>query len=116
MKNVILCIAIGAVLSATIGCANGPIRNFFRGSSCNTCQPPAQPNMGFDNSCANGTCSTSSYMNDSYIQNDPYMNGSKAGGATINPPVFDGYEFPNTGGTIVSPDSSGLLPGPSGGG
>lgn len=54
----------------------------------------------------------SSYLNDSYIQNDPYLSGSSYDGATINPPVFDSYGGTNSGGTISVPGNGGTLPNP----
>ncbi len=117
MKQLILSCAVIALLGTTAGCANGPIgRFFFRGSECDVCQPPAAaPSYG--PGCAGGACQTqgASYLNDSFIQGDPYLNGSNLGGATINPPVFDTFGSPNAGGTIVSPGSSGELSGPANG-
>lgn len=142
MKKLFILLAAAALVSTTVGCANGPIRNLFRGSTCDTCQPPAaEPSFGFNygaastapTGCQSGNCSGvasqsapitnpsignavgTSYMNDSYIQSDPYINNSNIGGATINPPVFDGYGGPSYGGTTVPPGSSGILPVPNGG-
>ena len=58
MKNAILIAAIGAMLLATSGC--GACRNWFRGSACNSCQPPmAQPcGMNTAGSCMDGNCGT----------------------------------------------------------
>ncbi len=144
MKNSIICLAAIAMLCSTVGCANGPVREFVRNAICNDgCQaPPADPSYGFGfdsastGDCATGNCSSSqpivhggqdfgsvsgsvphstSYINDSYSQGDPYINGSNYGGATINPPVFDSYSGPSYGSTIVPPGSSGTLPTPIGG-
>ena len=122
MKNLILSLAIASILCATVGCAGGGLCNWWRNKHNNNgCQPALEPSYGFgyQQPCATGNCGDmtqgTNYMNDSFIQSDPYMSGSNFGGATINPPVFDNYSNPSFGSTIVPPASSGIMPGPSNG-
>jgi len=61
-KKIIYVAACAALLIFTSGCANGPIRNFFRGGPCNTCQPPVGQPMSCGTNvapgCASGVCGT----------------------------------------------------------
>lgn len=63
MKNTIILVAIAAMFLATAGCANGPLRRFFRGSACNSCQPPMSAPFSSNTAtgCANGACGTGVY-------------------------------------------------------
>ncbi len=126
MKKTLVFLTATAMLIATTGCANGPIRSLFGGKQCNSCNAPAaDPSMGYGYNesayptgdcpnCVSGQADSPVYMNDGTI--DPYVQGSNYGGATINPPVFDSYSNPSFGGTIVPPGSSGTLPSPGNGG
>lgn len=74
MKKLICLATIGFILSMTVGCANGPIRNWLQGSSlqgapCNSCQPPLQPSFGSQSvaPCTDG-CQTSSAIPNQIIQ------------------------------------------------
>ncbi len=40
MKKAFLVLGLTILTIAPTGCSRGPIRQFFRGSSCNACQPP----------------------------------------------------------------------------
>jgi len=115
MKKLIVSIAAMTMLFSAVGCSSGPLSRFR--SKSNSCQaPPANPDFGFQSGSqiiSSGDQTTTSYMNDSYSQGDPYINGSNNGSATINPPVFDRYSDPSYGSTIVPPDSSGTLPKPN---
>jgi len=117
MKNLILSLAIVTLLCSTVGCA-GLCEWWSNKHNNNGCQPAMEPGYGFgyqqQQPCATGNCGQTgaSYMNDGFIQNDPYTSGSNFGGATINPPVFDNYSNPSYGGTIVPPASNGIMPGP----
>ncbi len=128
MKKFLISLAAFAMLSTTVGCANGPVRNFLCDAICTQgCEaPPAEPSFGFaaDAGCATGNCNhglptQGEIFNGGFIQGqvqgDPYINGSNFNGATINPPVFDGSSNPSFGSTIVPPASSGTLPFPAGG-
>jgi len=142
MKKLLVSLASIAMICSTVGCANGPVRNFLRNAICDRgCEgPQVDPSYGFgfdgvSGDCANGNCAqpmgggqllgnapsingslptNTSYMNDSFSQGDPYISGSNYGGATINPPVFDSYSGPTYGSTIVPPANSGSLPVPTG--
>ena len=61
MKNAILIAAVGAMLLATSGCNS--CRHWFRGSACNSCQPPmAQPcGMNTAGPCTDGNCGSGIY-------------------------------------------------------
>ena len=121
MKRLIICLAAFAMLSTTVGCANGPIRSLLKKHQCNNgCEAPASDpsyGYGFDQS-ANGTISTPVVQNGNIqgqVQGDPYIYGSNYGSATINPPVFDGNSNPSYGSTIAPSNSNGMLPPPNGG-
>ena len=70
MRSLVLAIAVIAILSSTVGCANGPIRQWLRGAPCSACNPqfnaPAEGNFFSSASsstcptgnCASGVCST----------------------------------------------------------
>ena len=59
MRNLILASAAIAILVSTVGCANGPIRKWFRGAPCNTCNPHFnQPQDNMIGGCNTGACST----------------------------------------------------------
>lgn len=53
MNKLICLIAIATTLMLTVGCASGPLRDWFQGAPCNNCQPALQPSVG---SHAIGTC------------------------------------------------------------
>ena len=127
MKKTLAFLMVAAMLVATTGCANGPIRSLFRGKQCNTCNAPAaNPSFGYGYSetaypvgtdcsnCVSGNAGSPAWIDSG--SSDPYVHGSNYGGATINPPVFDSYSNPSYGGTIVPPGSSGTLPDPGSGG
>ena len=133
MKKLIVLIAAMAMVSVSIGCSSSGLMSHFKKDKCNGgCQaPPVNPSYGYPaGDCESGNCGgggqyygggqiinsgqqSTSYMNDSYSQGDPYINGSNPGGATINPPVFDSYSGPSYGSTIVPPAASGTLPTPT---
>jgi|GEM_PF-4090351 len=62
MKNVTFLLVLAAVMVVSNGCANGPLRNFFRGAPCNTCNPPLGKVFGQGwggstvSNCASGVC------------------------------------------------------------
>ncbi len=127
MKKTVLYLLLAALLFATTGCANGPVRRFLCGKLCTTCQPASEPSFGFGSddsawSSGDGHCvncvdgnyggSAPTYLGEG--DSDPYVQGSYYGGASINPPVFDSYSGPGYGSTIVPPGSSGILPNPNG--
>jgi hypothetical protein len=118
MRKVIFLLLIAILIGTTSGCANGPIRRLFQGNDCNTCNAPAsEPGFGFGYSgdddcvtCSHGGSATPSYVDNGY--SDPYVQGSNYGGASINPPVFDGFGSSPAGSTTGSPQSNGTLPDP----
>ena len=61
-KKLIYLAACAALIVFTSGCANGPIRNFFRGGPCNACQPPVGQPLGCGTNtapmCNSGACGT----------------------------------------------------------
>lgn len=61
MTNKTVClIASAAIVLLYSGCANGPLRNWYRGAACNTCQPPVGQPIGCGTNyaplCNPGTC------------------------------------------------------------
>ena len=128
MKKMIVLIAAMTLLSLSVGCSGSGLLSQFKSRCSGGCQtPPVNPSFGYpagdcNSSAAEGEFigggqvidagNSTSYMNDGYIQSDPYMSGSNSGGATINPPVFDSYSGPSYGSTIGPPASSGNLPAP----
>lgn len=113
MKKMIVLIAAMTLLSVSVGCSGSGLLSQFKSRCSGGCQtPPVNPSFGYpagdcNSSAAEGEFigggqvidagNSTSYMNDSYIQSDPYMSGSNSGGATINPPVFDSYSGPSYG-------------------
>lgn len=91
MKNLICLAAAGFLLVSTLGCANGPIRNWFRGSACNTCQPAAQPSFGPGplGACTDGCPNPSTLGNPIFQQ--PTGQASIQGDVITNPsdPYFN---------------------------
>ena len=51
MKNYLITLIGAALLVSTIGCANGPIRNWFRGAPCNACNPQIQQPLNLAPPC-----------------------------------------------------------------
>lgn len=96
-KNITIAI-LGFSILVTTGCANGPIRRFFRGGACNACQPAVGNTVWDDESpCADGNCSGSA--------------GEIAPGESG---IIYGQGFdPFSGSQIVNPpNNTGVLPGP----
>lgn len=64
MKHVVSVLVLGALLVTGNGCANGPLKRFFRGAPCNACNPPLAGGFGQGwgggsvTNCDNGVCST----------------------------------------------------------
>ncbi len=58
MRNLLFGLAAIGLLASTAGCANGPIRQWFRGAPCNTCNPHVGQPLGenFAGDCASGNC------------------------------------------------------------
>ncbi len=95
MKNAILFAAVGVMLLATSGCSH--CRHWFRGSACNSCQPPmAQPcGMNTAGACPDGTCGVGVYD-----QNPASIQGSNF--ATPN----GGVQYYNESGVETLPPNS----------
>ena len=53
MKNYLIGL-IGVALLSSIGCANGPMRQWLRGAPCNTCNPQIQQPLNVAPACNNG--------------------------------------------------------------
>ena len=93
MRNLVLAFAAIAILTSTIGCANGPIRQWLRGAPCSTCNPQFAPQhsgiLGGCNSgtCATGTCGTGLLSSQ---PNQPTGNGILSG-------IFGGQQNANAG-------------------
>lgn len=106
MKKLIY-LATALMLFSTVGCANGPIRNWFRGAACNTCQPPFHPTTGTG---ALGTCTTGCGTN-SAIPNPIIQPG--AGQASISGPIIEtpGQTYYSNGDPTTQ--GYGLQPGPA---
>jgi hypothetical protein len=62
MNKIVVSIIGLAVLIGCSGCANGPLRNWFRGAPCSVCNPPiSQPIDGnLIGGCTNGACAEGS--------------------------------------------------------
>ncbi len=59
MRNLVLASAVIAILASTVGCANGPIRQWLRGAPCSTCNPQFAPqHESVIGGCNSGTCGT----------------------------------------------------------
>ena len=61
MRNLVLASAAIAIMVTTVGCANGPIRNWLRGAPCSVCNAPPQfgaPAGNLLSDCSSGTCGT----------------------------------------------------------
>ena len=60
IKKLPMLLACAAMLSMMAGCANRPVRDFFRGAFCNTCQPPVGQPLGcgtnYAPACDTGAC------------------------------------------------------------
>jgi hypothetical protein len=95
---------LGLTIVATSGCANGPIRRFFHGAACNSCQPALGQSL-WDNDtspCDQGQCPNG-------IDNEAFEMAPAGTGVIYGQPTVD----PFSGGTIVNPPSNtGVLPGP----
>lgn len=108
MHKYITIAILGLTITATAGCANGPIRRFFHGAACNSCQPAMGQslwnNSGGDNACGNGRCSSDGQPGSFDDSIAPETSGTMYG-----QPGFD----PFSGGQIVTPPANtGVLPGP----
>ena len=55
MKKFLVLLCGMALLASTVGCANGPIRQWFRGAPCNTCHPQIQRPLNVAPNC-NSQC------------------------------------------------------------
>lgn len=121
MKKAFLVLGLAILTIAPTGCSRGPIRQFFRGSSCNTCQPPlgrfwgansntitncegdnCDLNGGSENAVGTGTMETGYY--------DQGLQGSQPG-------IMNSWQAdPNNGGSLgnaITPPTSAPLPGPA---
>ncbi len=96
MKKLI-CLAICATsLLMFNGCANGPMRNWFKGSACNTCAPPmGQPPMNVLSGCDTGNCANGNgnffsrlfYRGNNSVS--PCATGNCGNAPDAQPPVFN---------------------------
>lgn len=85
IKKVICLVTCATMLALFSGCANGPIRNWFQGAACNTCQPPVGQPIGcgtnYAPSCDSGACGTG-------VGSNPVVNGPAVNGPFIEAPGF----------------------------
>ena len=92
MKNTMILAAVAAMLFATSGCSNGPLKRFFSGGACNSCQPvmggPCSSNVA--GSCSDGSCGTGVFDQ--------------------NPASISGAQLGTTGGDIYYNDPTGGIP------
>lgn len=61
MRKLMLFAALVGLLLPMAGCANGPVRSWFRGAACNSCQPRlVRPFWRANRAgmCDDGSCST----------------------------------------------------------
>lgn len=81
IKKAICLITCATLLVLYSGCANGPIRNWFRGANCNTCQPPVGQPIGCGTNyaplCDSGVCGAVPVDANGGLQapaiNEPYL-------------------------------------------
>ena len=94
MKQLVLLVAVAAMLAMTSGCANGPMRQWFKGGACNSCQPPCGQPYGCGTNtatgCESGTCGAPASLPASsfggevpYYSDSPEMYGAPAGSSDI---------------------------------
>lgn len=107
MKNVAFLLVLAAVMVASNGCANGPLRNFFRGAPCNTCNPPLGKVFGQGwgggavKNCESGVCSA---PDQAVVNNQSPVNGADSYSAAK-------YPYPGTpSGNSFADDLRGLTP------
>lgn len=116
-KNIMIAV-LGLSVLATTGCANGPVRRFFRGGACNACQPAVgQTLWGQDSddnsSCPNGVCGQNQETLGGNVLPGPAQSqpgtDPNSSGVIYGQPNFD----PFSGGQMVNPPAGGnVLPGP----
>ncbi len=108
MRKLHAVVLLALILSATSGCANGPIRKFFSGAECSTCRPPFgglfQRSNNTVGTCSSGTCGVTP-IDGSMMGGESFGNGYLGDpnaqpplpGATIQPgTVGDTYPYPGT--------------------
>ena len=107
MKNITFLLVLAALMVASNGCANGPLRNFFRGAPCNTCNPPLGKVFGQGwgggavTNCENGICNSPA---------QGVVNNQTTGNATDNYSAAR-YPYPGTSsGNALADDLRGLTP------
>lgn len=104
MRKSITIAILGISTLAATGCANGPIRKFFHGAACNSCQPAMGNTVwGQDESpCADGQCPS------------PVLPGPAGEIAPGESGIIYGQGYdPFSGSQIVTPpDNTGVLPRP----
>lgn len=54
MKKYLIALISAALLASTVGCANGPLRQWWRGAPCNTCNPQIQQPLNVAPACNTG--------------------------------------------------------------
>jgi hypothetical protein len=111
-RNIMIAI-LGITVVASAGCANGPLRRFFRGSACNACQPAIGHSLwkSNDGGCPNGMCGDAGDAVEGVAPGpaaNQVIDPNAPAGSTLNQSTFD----PFIGGQIVNPPAGNLLPGP----
>lgn len=104
MKRFFSILTVMAILASTSGCANGPIRNFFSGAACNSCNPPFgrlfQRSPNTVGTCASGTCGGVAPIDGSLTGGETFGSGYYNGSGTMAPipgATGDTYPYPGTG-------------------
>ena len=109
MKKLI-CLAAALILLSSVGCANRPIRDWFRGAACNTCQPPLHPSTGSLGTCVDGCANPSAIPNPIIQPGQATISGdlieSSAPGQSYYPngdPTTQGYGIQPQGSGVLGP-------------
>ena len=111
------CVALLALFS---GCANRPIRSFFRGAFCNSCQPPVGQPIGcgtnYAPSCDTGACANPAISGITAPVQTPVFGSAPVeipmGQPSLGTPTFDnGIPSPGMSGDVINtiPSSNDII-------
>jgi hypothetical protein len=130
MRKLLTTLALVAICCSATGCANGPIRKFFRGAPCSTCNPPfGLFNRGSQTvgNCNDGVCGAGvAPLDGSMMGGAEFGSGLVPPGGTpgtLNPGMpatgSDTYPYPGTTGNAtfgnqLNPNTAAPQPGPLG--
>lgn len=119
IKKVIMATTFAAIIALYSGCANGPIRNLFKGAFCNSCQPPVGQPLGCGtnyapncDACGTGALEAAPMeapVSQPFIESAPYAAPQDAyySQPVVSDPILDqGYVAPMQSAPIESIPSS----------